>query len=431
MIWSAGDDAVLRVWDLSGDLAGIGDGAKPLIFMKGHSDTIRSVAAFKLGEKGDEKVRLVTGSYDHSIRVWDCDGLKDEMSGYDDDDRDRCLSIMDHGGPVESLIVVEPSATSTFKTPIIISAGGTSVKLWDPQLGTCLSTIHTKHSKTITSVCVVSIIRGFKEQIDGDGDKKIVRRLMTAGLDGLIRIHSLDALFDSNIKEKMTKNSFQLPYIHGVKTSLPITSLAMSPDSTRLVVGTSTGFVTVRQRAKYVPQGVKRKSAYEPKAGTYSHFMRGASVDAEADDHVVQLQKKKKLRTYDTMLQKFRYGDALDEALASRDPRSIIAVLEELGRRRGLVIALSNRDEESLEPLLAFTATFISNPKYTPLLTGVANQLCEIYANVLGQSDSIDEYFEKLHVHVKNECRTQSILNQLIGQIDSVMYAAEVDNNED
>ena len=103
-------------YDVSVDLAGIGDGAKPLIFMKGHSDTIRSVAAFKLGEKGDEKVRLVTGSYDHSIRVWDCDGLKDEMSGYDDDDRDRCLSIMDHGGPVESLIVVEPSATSTFKT---------------------------------------------------------------------------------------------------------------------------------------------------------------------------------------------------------------------------------------------------------------------------------------------------------------------------
>ncbi len=109
----------------------------------------------------------------------------------------------------------------------------------------------------------------------------------------------------------------------------------------------------------------------------------------------------------------------------------IIAVLEELGRRRGLVIALSNRDEESLEPLLAFTANFISNPKYTPLLVGVANQLCEIYANVLGQSDSIDEYFEKLHVHVKNECRTQSVLNNLIGQIDAVMYAAEVNDNEE
>ena len=104
-----------------------------------------------------------------------------------------------------------------------------------------------------------------------------------------------------------------------------------------------------------------------------------------------------------------------------------MAVLEELGRRRGLVIALSNRDEESLEPLLAFTASFISNPKYTPLLIGVANQLCDIYAHVFGQSDSIDEYFEKLHVHVKNECKTQLILNRLIGQIDAVMYAAEAD----
>lgn len=108
-----------------------------------------------------------------------------------------------------------------------------------------------------------------------------------------------------------------------------------------------------------------------------------------------------------------------------------MAVLEELGRRRGLVIALSNRDEESLVPLLAFTATFISNPKYTPVLTGVANQLCDIYAHVFGQSDSVDEYFEKLHVQVKNECVTQSTLNQLIGQIDAVMYAAEVDGGED
>ncbi len=97
-----------------------------------------------------------------------------------------------------------------------------------------------------------------------------------------------------------------------------------------------------------------------------------------------------------------------------------------MGRRRGLVIALSNRDEETLEPLLSFTASFISNPKYTPILIGVANQLCDIYSRVFGQSDTIDEYFEKLHMHVKRECGTQSVLNQLIGQIDAVMYTAEV-----
>jgi U3 small nucleolar RNA-associated protein 15 len=321
MIWSAGDDAILRVWDLSGDLAGIGDGTKPVLFMKGHSDAIRAAVTYKVGEGDDKKIRLVTGSYDHTIRVWDGDSLNGGAMGYDEDERDRCLSIMDHGAPVESLILLEPTATSTFNTPIIISAGGTSVKLWNPQLGTCLSTIHTKHNKTITSICITSNIRG--EEVDDDGNKTICRRLITAGLDGLIRIHSLDALFGSSLKEKKKAVSFKLPYLHGVKTPLPITTIAMSPDGTRLVVGTSTGFVTVRQRSKYVPQGRKRKSTYEPKAGTYKYFMRGASIDAEADDHVVQLQKKKKLKSFDIMLQKFRYGDALDEALASRDARSV------------------------------------------------------------------------------------------------------------
>jgi len=103
----------------------------------------------------------------------------------------------------------------------------------------------------------------------------------------------------------------------------------------------------------------------------------------------------------------------------------IVAVLEELGRRRGLLTALSNRDEETLEPILAFTTSFISNPRYTPLLVGVANQLCDIYSNVFGQSESIDVYFEKLQFQVKEECRTQSSLLQLIGQIEAVMYAAE------
>ena len=103
----------------------------------------------------------------------------------------------------------------------------------------------------------------------------------------------------------------------------------------------------------------------------------------------------------------------------------IAGILEELGRRRGLLSALSSRDEETLEPLLAFTTSFITKPRYTPLLVGVANQLCEIYSNVIGQSDTIDEYFKKLQTQVKNECNTQSSLLQLVGQIETAMYAAE------
>jgi len=438
MVWSAGDDAVLRIWDLSGDMLGMGDNVTPAISLKGHGDAIRSCVCYTYGEKNDEKSFLVTGSYDHTVRLWDLEGLtkssdlKDTNAMHDNDESERCMSVMNHGAPVETLLVVHPSKKDV---PIIISAGGTTIKLWNPSLGTCLSTIQTKHSKTITSLCLASLIRGEQdddEVRDGDEVKKmIVKRLISGGLDGLIRIYSADEIFHQAVEDvKKGTPKYNLQYLHGVKTSQPITALAISPDNTRLVVGSSTGYVTVRQRAKYVAQGVKRKAKSDLRAGTYSYFMRGAGVEADTDDHIIMLQKKKKLKDYDVLLQKFRYSDALDKALAMRDSKAIISVLEELGRRRGLVTALSNRDEETLEPLLAFTTSFISNPRYTPLLIGVANQLCDIYSNVFGQSDTIDEYFEKLQIHVKNECKTQSSLLHLIGQIDAVMYAAETSGNE-
>ncbi len=326
MIWSAGDDAIVRIWNLSGDMGGTGDSTKPLTSMKGHGDAIRSCVYFSFREnkKGNYKCCLVSGSYDHTIRVWDVESLL-SASNVENDDNDRCTSIMNHGAPVETLLMIQSSRDDL---PIIVSAGGTVIKLWNPLLGECLSTIQTKHSKTITSLCLATIFRSENEDRDIDGGdygiRNISRRLISAGLDGLIRIHAADALFHDEDSGKMNKKEkYHLQYLHGVKTSEPITALAMSPDNTRLVIGSSNGFVTVRQRAKYVPQGVKRKNRNEPRAGTYGYFMRGATAGADADDHIVILQKKKKLQKYDKLLQKFCYGDALDAALGSRDPRAV------------------------------------------------------------------------------------------------------------
>jgi U3 small nucleolar RNA-associated protein 15 len=455
LIWSAGDDAILRIWDLTGAVGtgGIGDASHPVAVMKGHGDSIRScVYVSNLNsttnhQENNSSSFLISGSYDHTIRVWDLQNLSSTTSQDNiDGNTHRCTSIMNHGCPVECLLAIYPKS-HIHTTPLIMSAGGTTIKLWNPLTGACISTIQTKHSKTITSLCSLSIIRGEDDtQITSDDSnpssrKVVAHRLMSAGLDGLIRIYSLDGFFTNNNHnddtetkhKKSPPSSINIPYLHGVKTPHPITTLTMSPDCTKLAIGTSTGLVTIRQRSKYVPQGFKRKQdeRSKPQPGTYSYFMRGANAQADADDHLVILQKKQKLHKYDLKLKQFRYGDALDEALDNRDPRGIAAVLEELGRRRGLIQALSNRDEETLEMILAFTVGFISNPKYTPLLIGVANILCDIYADVLGQSDTIDEYFEKLHMHVRNECRAQKSLLQLVGQIDAVMYAAEVQNSEE
>jgi WD40 repeat protein len=321
MIWSAGDDATIRIWDLSGDISGVGDSVKPVITMKGHGDAIRTSVHFVHNEKSC----LVTGSYDHTLRVWDLFDIASSTMEIDHDNNDRCLSTMNHGAPVETLLMLQ---TSKDEVPVIVSAGGTVIKLWNPLLGKCLATIQTKHSKTITSLCLATIIREDEFDENASGAKNMSKRIISAGLDGLIRIYSADSIFstaEENIDIDSSKK-YHLQYLHGVKTSETITAIAMSPDNTRLVIGSSTGFVTVKQRAKFVPQGMKRKTRNEPQAGTYSYFMRGASVGADADDHVVIIQKKKKLQKYDEMFLKFRYGDALDAALASRDQRAVSSV---------------------------------------------------------------------------------------------------------
>jgi len=137
---------------------------------------------------------------------------------------------------------------------------------------------------------------------------------------------------------------------------------------------------------------------------------------SEGDFVVTSEGKKRKLRSFDLALKQFRYSDALDDALATRRPRDVVAVLEELGKRRGLTAALANRDEELLEPILSFTIRYINRPHYTDLLIGVAHKLID--------SETINELFAKLRTQVGNECRAQKSLLCLIGQLDALVTSS-------
>jgi U3 small nucleolar RNA-associated protein 15 len=61
----------------------------------------------------------------------------------------------------------------------------------------------------------------------------------------------------------------------------------------------------------------------------------------------------------------------------------IHAMIDELFHRDGIRIALSGRDEESLEPILLFIQRYITNPAYQTILIDLTNV-------ILGMSDFLN-----------------------------------------
>jgi U3 small nucleolar RNA-associated protein 15 len=191
--------------------------------------------------------------------------------------------------------------------------------VWNPFNGACLGTFPTKHAKTITSLCLLDVPHDEDDGGAESGRRK--RHILTGGLDGLLRIHSATG-------EDIASGA--LPFVHGMRLADPISALALSSDMSRLAVGTTTGIVTVYQRRRSAAAlAASRAKAdaeerREPRHGTYSYFTRGAHErPRDPDDYLLPHEKKRRLAEYDVLLRKFRYGDALDAALAKRQPQAV------------------------------------------------------------------------------------------------------------
>jgi U3 small nucleolar RNA-associated protein 15 len=398
-ILSGGDDAIGRVWDLSSTQKG-----KPLLKLVGHGDVIRCTA---LWQKPTTKATstewsqlAMTGSYDHTIRVWNVQDVQAKLQ------EDRCIAVLSHDAPVEALCLME---SENPKVPVwLLSAGGRTIKVWNPVTGQCLATVSTHHRKTITSL--LAVVRSNENE---DKSMTVAWRILTSSLDGVLQFHSWDAAAGA------------LEHLYSTKLDESITCVASDESGDRFAIGTTNGNVIVKVKG---PNQERKKRLRDPRAGTHAFFQRGMNAEAGEGDYTVTTQgKKRKLRSFDVALKQFRYGDALDDALATRRPRDVVAVLEELGKRRGLSSALANRDEEMLEPILSFTIRYVTKPHFTGLLVGIAHKLIDVYGDVAGQSETIDELFAKLKSQVANECRAQKSLLRLVGHIDAIMSKSEME----
>eukprot|EP01138_Halocafeteria_seosinensis_P011431 gb/GECG01011675.1/.p1 GENE.gb/GECG01011675.1/~~gb/GECG01011675.1/.p1 ORF type:complete len:685 (+),score=124.48 gb/GECG01011675.1/:1-2055(+) len=366
-IISGGDDATVKVWDVSSE--------SPVTSLDNkHTDYVRAIACSDVSSS-----IFASGSYDHTVKLWDS-RVQQSGSG------SHPTMELDHGAPVSALMMLRGNGT-------LVSAGSNYLKVWDIVSGGKLLTTLSNHQKQITTLCL-------------DGTQE---RLLSGGLDGHIKFYDL--------------NTYEVAY--GFKHSSPILSAAVNADNTRLAIGTTDKTVTVKQRIVPSKQvAAEKRQADVIRGGSYKYFMRGQSRTPSTSDIVAETDKAPKLNKYEKYLKKFQYNEALTATLSTFNPIIILSMLEELTRRGGLRAAIANRDETNLEPLVSFVVRYITHPRYSSVLLDVANMILDIYAPVMGQSYTIDHWFVKLQHKLREELKVQHQLFHLQGALDAIVAAS-------
>ncbi|CAB1103361.1 unnamed protein product [Ectocarpus sp. CCAP 1310/34] len=377
---SGSDDKTLRLWDLPTSTA--------VQVRQGHADYVRALAA-----SPSSPDTWISGSYDHTVKMWDTRQPK------------RNVLELSHGAPVEACLFLPGGG-------LCVSAGGNEVKasVWDLLGGGGGRLLHTlaNHQKTVTCLA-----------LDGTGS-----RLLTGGLDRHVKIYNLE-----NFK-----------VVHMLKYQAPVLALALAPDNSSLVAATTDRALTIRRRdLRHAAALAEREMAKSGRiggpvgsdggprsvrTGTARYFNRGKTEGAGEGDVKVASRKSRAIASYDESLRKFRFREALDRGLATGSPLVVAALLEALTERGALEKALSGRDAAGLEPVVAYLARHLTNPRHTEQLIAVTSSVLDMYGDVVASSPKALSLFAKLRAQVKREVGFQKDMLSMLGAMDGVVCAA-------
>lgn len=365
-IMTASDDYTCRVWDIPN--------ATAVTTYQEHTDYIRCGVTSKLN--GD---LFITGSYDHKIKVFDAR-------------MDKSVLAMDHGQPVESLLLFPSEG-------LLVSAGGRYVKVWDLLKGGQPLVSLKNHHKTVTCL-----------HLGSNG-----QRLLSASLDRHVKVY----------------NTTNYKVVHNFDYAASILSLAVAPNDESIVVGMTNGILSVKHKKS--PDESKGSTGQTRRQPSYRVFVKGKNYVPKQDDFLVSKPVKQHLAKYDKQLKKFNVSQALDTALAAgtrqRKPEITVAVIKELDRRGTLKNALAGRDEEGLLRLLTFVIGNLTNSRFTPVLVIAAEMMFDIYRSVIGQSSVVDSQLQRLQDLLEREIDYQQRLVEVLGMLDA-LFASSVSRKE-
>ncbi|XP_320954.5 U3 small nucleolar RNA-associated protein 15 homolog [Anopheles gambiae] len=353
---SFSDDRTVGYWDIATE--------NHLHTFTGHEDYIRAGCTSPVSPN-----IILSGGYDRKIRMYDT-RVKE------------CVMTVDHGQPVESLVFL-PSGG------IFISAGGTSVNVYDALSGGRQLAQLSQHHKTVTCL-----------QLASDG-----KRLFSGSLDRHVKVYDIA--------------TYQV--VHTIDSSNAILSLGISKNDDTLVTGMVDGLIAIYRR-----EGDPRdeQPTQRVRKGHHQHIFEPA-------DQQVEEFKFVRYEGHDRALRKYEYKKALDAVMAAKVrgmwPEKTVALIKELIRRKGLHRALDDRSPESLVHFINFLTRHIGDYRFTPVLIDAGNILLDVY------EDSLEKFagtiVGKAFVTLANKLQTEEQLVQeflnLQGMLDMISVAAD------
>jgi U3 small nucleolar RNA-associated protein 15 len=248
---TASDDKTINLYDIPSQ--------SRIASFTGHDDYIRAGFA----SLSDANL-FATGSYDHTVKLWD-KRVQNSVMSYN------------HKAPVESVLMFP-------NNNMVLSAGSNYFGVHDLMSGGNQQFQVNNHQKVITSLC-----------FNND-----YTRVLSGSLDQHVKIYDVE----------------EYSVVHSIKYPSPILSLAMTPDDAFIVTGMTNGYLSLRERE--IKTGPEQVETTVPNPGTKKFYARGAQHKPEEEDLIVSVKKHAGLKAYDKFLRKFQYKNALDAALEVR-----------------------------------------------------------------------------------------------------------------
>lgn len=372
----ASDDRITRLYDISQPY-------KPMLKLAGATDYIRSVAFIP-----NSPHLVVTGSYDNIVRIYDT--RENSTINTEENVGTKPIFSLNHDQPVEDIIAMSQTQ--------LVTAGGNNFKVWDL---TNRAKLYERgnFNKTVTHV---QYLQDFQSPMNS--------ALIASSLDGHVKV------FDP-------QNNFNVKF--GWKFSSPVLNFALSPsnatadkDNRHLVVGMSSGLLAIRTKKRSIDSKKPASSVVSNKSNNFQRMMKGKQYDGNMEQLIhldTNTKPKRRTRAFEKCLNKFKWSEALDCAFVPGMAKELtLTILDELRKRGKIRVALYNRDEVTLEPLLNWCLKAIEDVRSCAIVADWIAVVLELYGNNLLENSSVLQEImldlrKKIRLEINNAKEAQKI----------------------